>query len=99
MKEEEKQRSTDKVKAGLRDHPLTVVGASVAALAAVLADLRQAIDWGPLTDETMTLVTVLVVGVAGGLVGKAAERYTIPYWPLEDQREDYEIELDDEELM
>ena len=95
----EEQKPAGKIKTGLRDHPPTVVGASVAALAAVLTDLRQAIDWGPLTDETVTLLTALVIGVAGGLIGKVAERYTIPYWPIEDQREQSEIEVDADELM
>ena len=89
----------DRAKFEVREHPPTVAAAASAVVAAVVADLLPVIDWGPLTDQTVTLIGVLIVGVVGGAIGKFAERYTWPWYDLEDQREDYEIELDDEELM
>lgn len=65
----------------LEGHPPTFAAAASALVAAVVADVLPTIDWGPLTDDTVTLIGVGVVGVLGGAIGKLAERWTTPWRP------------------
>jgi len=81
----------------MRTHPPTFAAAAAAVVAAVVADLLPVIDWGPLSDQTVTLIGVVIVGVVGGAIGRFAERYTIPWVPVEDEREPDEV--DAAELM
>jgi len=84
----------------VRTHPPTFVGIAAALVAAVVTDLRPFVEDAlpALGDESITLIGVLIVGIVGGLIGKFAERYTMPWMEIEDGREDEEI-FDDEELI
>ena len=68
----------------VRGHPPTFAAAASALVAAVVADVLPTIDWGPLSEDTVTLIGVVVVGVLGGLIGRFAERYTTPWRPPEE---------------
>lgn len=68
----------------MREHPPTFAAAASALVAAVVADLLPVINWGPLTDQTVTLLGIVIVGVLGGFIGKFAERYTTP-WRLSEE--------------
>lgn len=65
----------------VREHPPTFAAAMAAFLASLASDLQPIVaDALPaVSDGTVTLGVALVLGVAGGLVGRAAERWTIPW--------------------
>ena len=66
----------------VRDHPPTAAAAVAAVLASLAADLEPHLAGLPVISEgTAQLALVVVVGLVGGLVGKLAERWTVPWQP------------------
>ena len=66
----------------IREHPPTAAAAIAAVLASLAADLEPYLAGMPLISEgTAQLALVVAVGVAGWIVGKVAERWTVPWYP------------------
>lgn len=70
----------------LRGHPPTVAGVAAALVASIMTDLTPLLtDTLPaISETTVGIATMLAVGLAGGVIGRVAERWTIPWVQPED---------------
>ncbi len=60
----------------LRRHPPTLASALAALLGSLAQDLAAFVP--ALSPDTATLATVVVLGFAGGLIGRASQHWTTP---------------------
>ncbi len=63
-----------------RDHPPTFLGAAMALLSSLAADLQAPLtSIGFLSDTSASFTLALASGVIGGLVGRLSQRWTVPF--------------------
>ena len=68
-----------------RAHPPTWAAAAAAVVASFATDLQPLLEQLPVVSPaTSQLLLVLAVGTAGGLIGRFAERHTMPWFPVPD---------------
>lgn len=63
-----------------RDHPPTFLGAAMALLSSLAADLQAPLsNIGFLSDTSASLALALASGVVGGLAGRLSQHWTVPF--------------------